>query len=782
MAARNGPDDDSVPDRKTLPSTDTNEPFLAARLERLWADQIASATDANGAIAPDRLGELVRAAYRRAATEIDRIDEAAARDRARLAEEIERLKAGLDRNRRVMRATLDSIDQGVIMFDADQSVPICNRRAIELLDLPPDLMAGNPTRDEVVAHQMRAGEFADADESMRLMVARRRLDQDPPRYERRRPNGRILEVRTTALPDGGGVRTYADVTDLRERESELRRAEAEYRGLFENAIVGFYRSSLAGRFIRANPALARMNGYEDEAAFIAAMSDIGAEWYVEPGRREAFIQRILTTGSVGEFVSEVYRHRTRERIWISETARVVRDQDGAPLFFEGAVVDVTERRRADRRIARLALHDTLTGLANRNHFNETLGAAIAAPDQSDGARAVAIINLTRFKEVNDTLGRAAGDELLRLAARRISRRAKQAALIARLDADSFALLLAGKSSDADVGRLCEQAVRALSRPFRVRRQRLAMGASAGVAFFPRHGENADELLRNAEAALLAGRASGPGLCSVYDERMHANILQRRRLEADLRGAAQRGEMSILFQPIVDAASAGLNSVEALLRWRHPELGMVPPQLFIPIAEETSQMIALGEWSLRTACVEAARELPGVKVAVNISPLQFRSGGLAQTVLRALNESGLAPEQLELEITEHALLSDDPFTLQSLMELRAIGVSLAVDDFGVGHSSFSYLLKFEFDRIKIDRTFVADICGSRGNAAIIRAVANLASDLGAEIVAEGVETAGQLAELRRLGCGLAQGFFFSPARPAIEIAADIAAGELRRGVA
>ena len=645
------------------------------------------------------------------------------------------------------------------------------------LELPAELMARNPTRDEIVDYQVNSGEFATAHNDVRKLVEQRQMLADPPCYERRRPNGVILEIRTAPLPGGGGVRTYSDVTERCAREDALKRAEADYLSIFQNAIVGFSRTSFQGKLLRANPALVRMNGYDNEEEFLAAVNSIAAEWYVDPRRRDEFVRAVNANGLVTDFVSEVYRHKTREKMWVSVSAWLVRDSEGTPLYFEGAVVDVTERRIAEAKLTYLARHDTLTGLANRSYFMESLKAAADSANPAEQLLSALTINLGRFKEVNDTLGHAAGDELLRMAARRIRRAAGSKNLSARLGADLFATIVADQRNRNDVLQLCERIVDALSRPFRVRRQRITVGVSIGVAFFPEHGEDAEELLRNSDAALFAGRTSGPWPYSIYNDEMNAGLQHRRRLEADLRMALQRDELFLSFQPIVNAATSECVGAEALMRWRHPEFGMVPPSEFIPIAEEAGMMSALGEWALKRACIEAAQSFAGLKIAVNISPMQFRSEGLVTAVLNALHESSLPPDQLELEITESALLNDDPFTMQALTELRAIGVSLALDDFGTGHSSFSYLLKFQFDKIKIDRSFVSSLGRNRGNAAVVRAVANLASDLGVQVVAEGVETAEQLAEISRLGCSLAQGFLFSHARPAAAMLSALAARRL-----
>ncbi|WP_342361912.1 EAL domain-containing protein [Terrarubrum flagellatum] len=732
-----------------------------AALHELWLRQLAKAVGPNGETDLEKLGALISATYARAEEELDRLDVDAAtleeRNR-RLAQDLAQSAAEMAKLRGTMATTLDNIEQGIAMLDAEGNIPIYNRRTIELLGLPPELMEQNLTSDQIVEYQLRNGEFDGASDEVKAFAKARTSYADLPRYERKRPNGTVIEVRTVSLPDGGCVRTFSDITALRAREDALRQAEAEYHSLFENAAIGIYRTTFDGKLLRANPALARLNGFETEAELLATVSDIGAEWYADPSRREAFRGLVDENGVVTEFISQVHRYKTREKIWVSETAWLVRDANGVPLFYEGAVVDVTERRRAEEHLAHLAHHDALTGVANRIAFQHALDATLLAVGEQ--MTALLVIDLGRFKEVNDSLGHAAGDDLLRLAARRIRRSLGSEPFVARLGGDVFAAVLRDSRTRSEVLQRCERTIDNLSRPFRIRRQRVAVRVSVGIAFAPHHGASSDELLRNANAALFAARTKGSWPYAIYNDEMSASLQQRRRLEADLRTALARGELSIAFQPIVDVVTGAIVCAEALMRWRHPEFGMVPPSEFIPIAEESGLIIPLGEWALREACAQATEHLAGVKIAVNISPMQFRSPGLVAAAIRALSQSGLPSQLLELEITESALLQDDPFTLEALTELRAIGVSLALDDFGAGHSSLSYLLKFHFDKIKIDRSFISSLGDNRGTAAIVRAVVNLASEIGVSVVAEGVETDEHLREVRLLGCRLAQGYLFS----------------------
>jgi diguanylate cyclase (GGDEF)-like protein len=455
--------------------------------------------------------------------------------------------------------------------------------------------------------------------------------------------------------------------------------------------------------------------------------------------------------------------------------------------------DVTERRQAERRIAHMASHDALTGLGNRLLFHERLDALVgtATADASAPSVAVLCLDLDHFKRVNDTLGHGVGDALLQDVAKRIVSTVGDdgSAVIARLGGDEFAVIWTGLGRDGEGlitagGRLATQLVARLSEPYLVDGHRVTVGASVGIAFAPRDGRDSYTLLKMADLALYRAKARGRGTCEEFDPVMDAEAQARRGLEEDLREALLRGQFELHYQPLLNLPTDRISGFEALLRWNHPTRGVVPPATFIPVAEEIGLIGPLGDWVLRTACAEAATWPAHLKVAVNLSPVQFKSRSLVTSVVQALAASGLLAQRLELEITESVLLAETDSNINQLHQLRRLGVRIAMDDFGTGYSSLSYLRAFPFDKIKIDRSFVRDLGpidrkhaddeASYQGAAIIRAVAGLGASLGMCITAEGVETGDQLNRVRAEGCTEVQGYHLSPPRPAVELSALLCA--------
>jgi diguanylate cyclase (GGDEF)-like protein len=415
--------------------------------------------------------------------------------------------------------------------------------------------------------------------------------------------------------------------------------------------------------------------------------------------------------------------------------------------------------------------DPLTGLHNRRHFNRVLrdlvDNAVSTPgDVVLPGSTVLMIDLDRFKAINDTLGYPIGDALLCLVARRLRREAREEDLLVRLGGDEFVILIAnGERAEP----LATRVVEVLSRPFLVEGHIANIGASVGIARVREHGTSADDLMRYAELALYDAKSAGGGAWRVFDPTMAAQAQVRRDLETGLRTALTMGELSLVYQPQLNVHTQRLTGFEALLRWNHPTLGQISPAVFIPVAEEIGCIGAMGEWVLRTACQEATRWPAPLSVAVNVSPRQLEdSERLANTVLAALEASGLAPERLEIEITESALLSTDPHVLKTLHRLRASGIHIAMDDFGTGYSSLSQLRSFPFDKIKIDRSFVADLGVDAEAAAVIRAIAALGAGLGMTTIAEGVETADQAALVGAHGCTDIPGYLISRPIQAPEI--------------
>jgi diguanylate cyclase (GGDEF)-like protein len=447
-------------------------------------------------------------------------------------------------------------------------------------------------------------------------------------------------------------------------------------------------------------------------------------------------------------------------MWVSETGWLVRDPTGTPLYYEGTIIDASERMRAEAEIAQLAHFDPLTGLANRSLFTRELERCLARPDPS---LALLYLDLDDFKTINDTLGHPIGDALLRQAAERLVAAVGEQHLVARFGGDEFSVLVRDAPSPGRVATLAQAIIAALSAPFYLDDKEAAVGVSVGVALSPEHGTVADEVMRNADIALYQAKAAGRRTFVVFDADMDAAIQERRALETDLRLALGRDELELYYQPIIDVVDGRIRCLEGLLRWNHPTRGMILPGAFVTLAEEAGLMHVLGEWVIRRACSDLARLPEDVSIAVNLSPVQFRAAGLERIVAGALSDHDLDPHRLEIEVTESVLLVDDPLTRSILDALRALGITLALDDFGIGFSSLSYLQKFTFDKIKIDRSFATDIDRNATGAALVRTIVALGRDLGIAVVAEGVETEQQLAALLREGCRCFQGYYFG--RPA-----------------
>lgn len=695
-------------------------------------------------------------------------------DLARRRQEVETI-------RRELEETIENVSQGIMKIGPDKRIEFFNSRVIELLGLPPTLLQAGMPFNELIEYQIKTDEFDNMGLDFIDFVRSGGVALTNQSYERRRPNGTILNVHTIVLPDGGAVRTFTDVTEARTRELQLERAEAEFRSLFENSIVGIYRSTLDGTQLRANPAFARLNGYESEAELLEHASSLSHNWYVDPDRRDEFEAIMAREGRTTDFVSEVYRMKTGEKMWISEAAWIVRDADGRPLYYEGMVIDATDRKRAESEIEHLALHDMLTSLPNRTLFLEKLTNSITT-NRKGHEIAVLCLDLDHFKDVNDTMGHDSGDVLLRIAARRLTRAVPAHGMAARFGGDEFAVILPDLRDRDSVVQLAKRLVRALSMPYRIRGKRVFVGASVGVAIAPTDGIDAQDLLKKADIALYRAKRDGRGTYAFFDPGMTAALLARREVEQDLRRAIQHDEFVLFYQPIIDLEHNEPAAYEALIRWNHPEKGLLPPAYFIDIAEESGLILQIGEIALRQACATFAKLPGGKQVSVNLSPIQFRNHQLAVSVINALAMAGLPPHRLILEITESVLLTDDTRTLEILRQLRLLGVQIALDDFGIGHSSLSYIQKFPFDKIKIDRSFVQDTDDGTMNMAIRRAILGLGQDLSVDVVVEGVETTQQRDMLIFEGARFAQGYLFGKPEPASIVFGEEYSVEVIRRVA
>jgi diguanylate cyclase (GGDEF)-like protein/PAS domain S-box-containing protein len=478
-------------------------------------------------------------------------------------------------------------------------------------------------------------------------------------------------------------------------------------------------------------------------------------------------------GDIDEFCDNIMRNVALGKV----TRQVTEAPDGRaiqiinqPLESGGWVAtieDVTERKRAEEQIAHLAHYDALTDLPNRVLFRAQLEQALDEV-QSGEQLAVLYIDIDEFKSVNDALGHSVGDELLKAVAGRLRGCLRQTDLAARLGGDEFAVIQTAVKNPSETTHLVERIYRAIREPYECGSHLISTDASIGIALAPGSGADLDQLLKNADLAMYAAKSAGRRTYRFFKPDMEAQVQARHVLEVDLRQAISDGALEVYYQPCVSLRDNRITGCEALLRWRHSERGMISPAEFIPIAEETGLINQLGEWVLTTACAEATTWPDDIKLAVNVSPVQFKSGTLALKILAALAASGLPASRLELEITEAVLIRDDEAALAILHQLRAIGVRIALDDFGTGYSSLSYLQRFPFDKIKIDRCFIDDITEPDGSSCIVQAIVNIAVARHMTATAEGVETKQQLEALRALGCAEMQGYLFSQAKPAAEI--------------
>ncbi len=428
--------------------------------------------------------------------------------------------------------------------------------------------------------------------------------------------------------------------------------------------------------------------------------------------------------------------------------------------------DITERRRNEAQIAHMSRHDALTDLANRVLLREKMEQCLARVRRGESL-AVFFLDLDHFKSVNDSLGHAVGDAMLQAVADRLRGCVRESDTVARLGGDEFAILQVGAAQPTAATALAQRILDVLSTQIEIGGHQLVTGASVGIAVSPNDGDCPEQLMKNADLALYRAKQDGRNAFRFFEHDMDVKMKLRRSLELDLRKALAQGEFELFYQPVVNVSTNEITGAEALLRWNHPERGMVPPVEFISLSEEIGLIIPLGEWVLRTACADAATWEQDISVAVNLSPVQFKSNNLVTTVVSALASSGLPASRLELEITESVLMQDNDSTLKTLHQFRALGVRISMDDFGTGYSSLSYLRRFPFNKIKIDRSFIQDLPGEIDSLSIVRAVTGLGSSLGMATTAEGVETAEQLAVLREEGCTEMQGYIFSPPRPARE---------------
>ena len=544
--------------------------------------------------------------------------------------------------------------------------------------------------------------------------------------------------------------------------SPLGQSEGFLTGMLENMpAVVFVKDSTTGRFILLNRAGEEFLGVPRAA--IIGKTDHDFFPREEADRFVARDRRALQSRQP-QVVEEEPVHTPHNGIRCLRTKIIaVRDSADRPLYLLGISEDITEQKLAGERIKYMAHHDGLTSLANRALFRQQLDAAMTEFRRTGRKVTLYFFDLDGFKKINDTLGHPIGDALLRMLADRLRHCAGDGDTVARLGGDEFGILHPASPNAKDETALARELVQRISKPYDVGGNRLTVTASIGISASGEACADSDRMLRNADVALYRAKGDGRNAFRFYDPSMDHHLEEKRARELSVRNALARGELEVHYQPFVSVTNERICGFEALIRWRHPERGLLPPSEFIPIAEEAGFIGALGEWVLRKACEDAATWPVYIGLAVNISPSQC-APALTQTVMSALAASRLSPGQLELEITESALLQDSSTTVSVLHQLRGLGVKISMDDFGTGYSSLSYLRSFPFDKIKIDKSFVKDVLTDGDSLAIVRAVAGLGASFGVPTTAEGVETIEQFEQVRDAGCTHVQGYYFGRPMP------------------
>jgi diguanylate cyclase (GGDEF)-like protein/PAS domain S-box-containing protein len=568
-----------------------------------------------------------------------------------------------------------------------------------------------------------------------------------------------------------------DISERREASDQLSEAVRRYVSIFEHATEGIFQTTPDGRYLNANPALARIYGHASTDTLIADLCDIEHQLYVAPERRAEFVQLMQAHGVVRNFESQVYR-RDGSILWISENARTVTDADGNVEFFEGTVIDITERREHEARLEHQATHDSLTGLPNRSLLQTRIEQGIARAQRNSTLAAVVFLDLDHFKLINDSLGHHVGDRLLLEVADRLVGGVRGHDCVARQGGDEFVIVLNELQDKVELVNLVNGLLEIISQPWVDEGQEYGLSCSIGIGCYPQDGDAPDALLRCADTAMYKSKEAGRNTYHFYTPELNLAINERLELENSLRHAIERDEFRVYYQPRIDVGSGRIVGAEALIRWECPGKGLVAPDNFISIAEETGLIIPIGNWILREACRQNKAwqnaGLPTISVSVNLSPIQFRHHSLVQSVADALRHAELDPAHLELELTESFVMHDAERINIAMQALKALGVDIAVDDFGTGYSSLSYLKRFPVDRLKVDKSFVRDINTDPDDAAIVVAIITLGHALGLKVVAEGVETQGHLDFLRAHHCDELQGYFYSRPVPADELEAQLRA--------
>ncbi len=690
---------------------------------------------------------IVKAAGRQVAAEIHEV--------VRCRTRAEKAVADAHRAHKRLHDAIDILPQGIVFLDSEGRYTLWNKKYAEIYNVSADLFEQGARLEDTLRIGVERGEYPEARGREEEWICERlgKLRNPGERHEQWLSDGRCVLIEEQLTGDGGVIGLRVDITELKQRE-------ASFRLLFDANPVPMIVCALEGEKILAvNEAAISHYGYDGDIFITKTIRDLQAFETSAPWSGD---------GSQDEHAGRVWKHVTANGTLIDVaiySRQLVHDGQPAMLL---AAVDITERKRAEARLAFLAQHDSLTGLPNRAAIRQRLDAALAAARRSGEKTGVICFDIDHFKTINDSLGHSVGDKLLRSVAKRMKSSLREQDIVGRLGADEFVVVQTGISRPEDCTLLAERLLKSVGENYLIEGQNISVELSAGIAMAPGDGDDAERLFKNADLALSRTKNDTRGSFSFFETGMDAKAQARRRLETDLRAAIADHVLQPYYQPVIDLATGRVTGLECLVRWPHPERGMIPPSEFIPVAEESGLIGRIGAYILKRACFDAALWPDSVRVAVNLSPLQFRTDNLLSVVMDALKQSGLPPNRLELEITETLLMDKSDAALATLHALRALGAHISMDDFGTGYSSLSYLRMFPFDKIKIDQSFVRELKTNREAQLIVRAIINLGRSLGVTVTAEGIETASELSFLRAEGCEQGQGFLFSKARPNFEI--------------
>jgi diguanylate cyclase (GGDEF)-like protein/PAS domain S-box-containing protein len=683
-----------------------------------------------------------------------------------------RIRQKLSEQHLQLDVALNNMNQGLCMFDAQNRLVVWNERYREMYNIDPRHIWRGCTIRDLLDARIAAGTFpldpARYDQELRAALKERTTFT----LNIELKDGRVMAVVNHPMKDGGWVATHEDITERKRAERELERTRSFLDTIIENVPSPIIVKNIPDlRYLLINRAAEKYWGLDRSAVLGKTAGDVMPR--ASADKIEAEDQKLIESGEVvflGEHAVATPANGTRI---VTATRLPVKAPDGTPQYLISVINDLTERKHHEQRIEHMARHDPLTDLPNRAAFNDCIASTIGLAGGARESFALLCMDLDRFKAVNDVFGHALGDGLLREVGRRLAA-VSHGAFLARLGGDEFAVITPTGMQLAAIETLAERLSAALDTDIEINGNTLRVGATIGIGIYPQDGTDATTLIANADAALFRAKAEMRGSIRFFEMSMDKQLRERRALQQDLRSASAHDELALHYQPQahIDGEVTGF---EALVRWHHPRHGLVPPDTFIPLAEESGLIVSMGEWILRTACREAASWPLPLHIAINLSPVQFQHGDLPRLVHQVLLETGLAPSRLELEITEGVLIGDFTRAVAVLRRLKGLGVRIAMDDFGTGYSSLSYLQSFPFDKIKIDQAFVANLGHSQQAATIIRAVIALGRGLNLPVVAEGVETEEQLQFLASENCNEIQGYIVGRPRPIDEYAEIIGRG-------